>query len=308
MKREWSMAQDRMLSEIPADADAPLTRPVTFERGLVHWQRLFYAQPSGFRPLTLDVTAPGRAGPYPTVVWIHGGGWFRGHYSMTNRVVEKMDFVETLLDAGYAVARIGYRLSGEGQFPTQLHDCKAAVRYLRQHAAVLHLDPARFAAMGESAGGHLACMLGLTGNRPELEGDVGVAGPSSAVQAVVDWYGPTDLLTMDEQAPPNSFQPHNAPDSPEARLVGAPVQQDKARTRAASPIAYVSASAPPFLIQHGTADRIVPVGQSRELAGALEAAGAKVALIEVPGADHCFWGVDTSGIMPRVLSFLKSHL
>jgi acetyl esterase/lipase len=302
------MAQDRMLSEIPADADAPLERPVTFQRGFVHWQRLFYAQPEGFRPLTLDVTVPGNGGPYPTVVWIHGGGWFRGHYSVTNRVVEKMDHIETLLDAGYAVARIGYRLSGEAQFPTQLHDCKAAVRYLRQHAATLHLDPARFAAMGESAGGHLASMLGLTGSRPELEGNVGLTGPSSAVQAVVDWYGPSDLLTMDEQAPSNSFQPHNAPNSPEARMIGAPVQQDKARARAASPIAYVSASAPPFLIQHGTADRIVPVGQSRELAGALEAAGAKVTLIEVAGADHCFWGVDTTPIMPRVLAFLKAHL
>lgn len=302
------MAQDPMLRELAADTDALLTRSQILEKGRVHWPRLFYAQPEGFRPLTLDVTTPGQAGPYPTVVWIHGGGWQRGHYSMSNRIVERTGRFDALLEAGYAVARIAYRLSGEAQFPTQLYDCKAAVRYLRQHAAALHLDPARFAAMGESAGGHLACMLGLTGNRPELEGNVGIAGPSSAVQAVVDWYGPTDFLTMDEQAPPSTFQPHNAPDSPEARLVGAPIQQDKARTRAASPISYVSASAPPFLIQHGTADRIVPIGQGRELAGALEAAGAKVTMIEIAGADHCFWGVDPAPIMPRVLTFLKAHL
>jgi acetyl esterase/lipase len=302
------MAQDRMLSEIPADPDAALADSQVLASGRVHWPRLFYAQPAGFRTLTLDVTTPGQAGPYPTVVWIHGGGWFRGHYALTNRVVAKIDFMDALLQAGYAVARIAYRLSGEAQFPTQLHDCKAAVRYLRQHAATLGLDANRFAAMGESAGGHLACLLGLTGNRPELEGEVGIVGPSSAVQAVVDWYGPTELLTMDEQAPPSSFQPHNAPDSPEARMVGAPIQQDKERARHASPITYVSAAAPPFLIQHGTADRIVPVGQGRALAGALEAAGAKVTMIDVAGADHCFWGVDTAPIMPRVLSFLQANL
>ena len=267
------MPADRMLSEIPADMDAPLRSPTVTPDGRVHWPQLFYASPNGFRPLTLDVVTPGRAGPYPTVVWIHGGGWFRGHYAMPNQIVAKMHFADRLLEAGFAVARVAYRLSGEAQFPTQLHDCKSAVRYLRKHAATLGLDPARVASMGESAGGHLACLLGLTGGRAELEGKVGVAGPSSAVQAVVDWYGPTDLSTMDAQGVPEGFQPHDAPDSPEARLVGAPVQQDKARTRAASPLTYITASAPPLLIQHGTADRIVSIGQGRALHEALRAAG-----------------------------------
>ncbi len=213
-----------------------------------------------------------------------------------------------MLGAGYAVARIAYRLSGEAQFPTQLHDCKAAVRYLRKHAGVLGLDPKRFAALGASAGGHLACMLGVTGDRPELEGQVGVIGPSSAVQAVVDWYGPTELLTMDEQLGPTTFQPHNDPASPEARLVGGPIQQVKDKTRAASPVTYVSASAPPFLIQHGTADRIVPVGQGRALAAALTKSGTTVEFVEVVGADHCFWGVDPAPIMPKVLAFLNANL
>jgi acetyl esterase/lipase len=302
------MAMDRMLSEIAPDPDELLANRIELPTGRIYRPRLFFASPNGFRPLTLDVTTPGSAGPYPTVINIHGGGWFRGHYTLANTVLEKMRFVDHLLDAGFAVARIAYRLSGEGRFPVQLHDCKAAVRYLRKHSAVLGLDPARFAAMGESAGGHLACLLGLTGGRPELEGDVGVTGPSSAVQAVVDWYGPTDLLTMDAEGVPAGFQPHDAPDSPEARLVGGPVQVVKELTRAASPITYVSAAAPPFLIQHGTADRIVSIGQGRALASALERVGAKVTLIEIEGADHCFWGVDTSAIMPRVVSFLKSNL
>lgn len=297
-----------MLREIPADYDSRLAQKVTLPSGRVHWPELFYARPAGFRPLLLDVFAPGSAGPYPTVIWIHGGGWFQGYHTMTNAVVGKMAHVDRLLDAGYAVARIGYRLSGEAQFPTQLHDCKASVRYLRNHAATLGLDPQRFAAMGESAGGHLACLLGLTGDHPALEGTVGVAGPSSAVQAVVDWYGPTELLTMDEQLGPSTFQPHDDPASPEARLVGGPIQQVTDKTRAASPVTYVSSSAPPFLIQHGTADRIVPVGQGRALAAALKKAGTKVEFVEIPGADHCFWGVDATAIMPTVIAFLNANL
>jgi acetyl esterase/lipase len=306
--REDELPNDRMLSEIPADYDAPLSVKTVSETGQVHWPRLFYAQPIGFRPLTLDLIAPGSAGPYPVIVWIHGGGWFRGHYTLSNRILQKMKFVDSLLDAGFAIARISYRLSGEARFPTQLHDCKAAVRYLRKHSGALGLDSTRFVAMGESAGGHLACLLGLTGGRSELEGEVGVTGPSSAVHAVVDWYGPTDLLTMDAQGVPSGFQPHDAPDSPEARLVGGPVQEVRDLTRAASPIAYVSPSAPPFLIQHGTADRIVSVGQGRALAQALERAGAHVTLKEIEGADHCFWGVDTAAIMPQVVAFLRSCL
>lgn len=302
------MADDPMLRDIPADYDERLQEKVTLPSGQVRWPELVYARPVGFRVLALDLVTPGNAGPYPTVIWIHGGGWFQGHYTATNNVVGKMKHVDRLLDAGYAVARIGYRLSGEAQFPTQLHDCKAAVRYLRQHAAALGLDPNRFAAMGESAGGHLACMLGLTGDRPKLEGNVGIAGPSSAVQAVVDWYGPTELLTMDEQLAPSSFQPHNDPASPEARLVGGPIQAVKDKTRAASPISYVTANAPPFLIQHGTADRIVPVEQGRALAASLKKAGTKVTLVEVAGADHCFWGVDTTAIMPKVVEFLDTSL
>jgi acetyl esterase/lipase len=258
--------------------------------------------------LLLDLFTPGNAGPYPTVIWIHGGGWFQGYHTMINQVVGKMGHFDRLLDSGYAVARIGYRLSGEAQFPTQLHDCKAAVRYLRRHADALRLDARRFAAMGESAGGHLACLLGLTGNRPELEGDIGITGPSSAVQAVVDWYGPTDLLTMDEQLGPSTFQPHSDPTSPEARLVGGPIQVVTDKTRAASPITYVSPTAPPFLIQHGTADRIVPISQGRALAAALKTAGTKVDFVEITGADHCFWGVDTALIMPKVIEFLNAHL
>ena len=208
------MPEDRMLREIPADYDSRLSDKVMLPSGRVHWPELFYARPVGCRALTLDLFAPGGAGPYPTIIWIHGGGWFQGHYTISNNIVGKMALVDRLLDAGYAVARIAYRLSGEARFPTQLHDCKAAVRYLRKHSDVLRLDPRRFAAMGESAGGHLACLLGLTGDRPELEGEVGVAGPSSAVQAVVDWYGPTELLTMDEQLGPSTFQPHKIPTRP----------------------------------------------------------------------------------------------
>ncbi len=162
--------------------------------------------------------------------------------------------------------------------------------------------------MGESAGGHLACMLGTTSGRAEMEGDIGVLGPSSAVQAVIDWYGPTDLPSMDRQRPPNAVFSHDDASSPESLLIGGPIQKHKDLARTASPISFVRSGLPPFLIQHGDQDRLVPVGQARQLAEALRQHRVKVELSEIEGGDHCFWGVDTSAIMPEVIRFLQRHL
>ncbi|MCP4386327.1 MAG: prolyl oligopeptidase family serine peptidase [Hyphomicrobiales bacterium] len=120
--------------------------------------------------------------------------------------------------------------------------------------------------------------------------------------------GPTDFLTMDEQRPAHATQTHDEAESPESRLVGSPIQDDLEATRAASPIAYVGPDAPPFLIQHGTHDRLVPVGQARVLADALRSQSVTVELIEIENADHCFWGVDTDGVMPAVIDFLTRHI
>ena len=297
-----------MIADIAVDYDGGLAHSVPSTMGGRYWPDLIYAHESGYRPLGLDLTVPPGEGRHPLVILIHGGGWFTGHPKITNPVLEGMGISAALIKAGYAVARPAYRLTGEAIFPAQLHDCKSAIRYLRAHADTLGIDPGRFAAMGESAGGHLACMLGLTGKNDTLEGSVGLTGPSSAVQAVINWYGPTDLLSMDRQSPANAMVRHDNPYSPEARLIGGPVQKNTESARRASPLSYVSSGCPPFLIQHGSQDRLVPIGQAQSLAQALEKHGGTVQLREIAGADHCFWGADTASIMPEVIAFLELHL
>lgn len=302
------MIADTFDKDIANTPDELLLRPDIHDDGHKTWPYLFVAGPRGYRPLIADLAAPPREGPHPLVVFIHGGAWWIGNPFTTNAVLEKMEIRKQLLAAGFAVARISYRLSSEGLFPMQLHDCKAAVRYFRKHAATLNLDPGKFATMGESAGGHLACMLGLTSDRPDLEGEVGVTGFSSAVQAVVDWYGPSEFLTMDEQRPAHAVQVHNDGGSPESHLIGGALVDHPEGAREASPIAYVSAGAPPFLIQHGVEDRLVPIGQARALAHALRSAGTQVTLSEIAGADHCFWGVETTPIVDEAIAFLADKL
>ena len=297
-----------LFKDIGQDHEAALSQVETDRAGVRHWRDVVFAHFRGYRPLMLAVSVPRAAAPPPLVIFIHGGGWQIGHPLVTNAVYAKLDLFGKLLRAGFAVARISYRLSGEGPFPIQLHDCKAAVRFLRNRAGIFGVDPRRFAAMGDSAGGHLAALLGLTAGRAELEGEVGDKTGSSAVQAVVDWFGPAELLTMREQALPDGMKGHDNPDSPESRLVGGPIQQNRAAAIAASPVAYVTKSAPPFHIQHGTRDRLVPLGQSEVLHKALIAAGADSTLATIEGADHCFWGVSGEGIVERDIAFLRAKL
>jgi acetyl esterase/lipase len=295
-----------LFQDIDQDYDAALAQVETDAQGTRHWRDVVFAHFRGFRPLMLHVSVPRRASPPPLVVFIHGGAWLLGSPVVTNPVYRRMDFLGKILRAGFAVARISYRFSSEGAFPMQLHDCKSAVRFLRNRAALFGVDPDRFAAMGDSAGGHLASMVGLTGGRKDLEGDVGDLIGSSAVQAVIDWFGPAELLTMREQALPGAMQGMNDPDSPESRLVGGALQDHREAAVAASPITYVNPSAPPFHIQHGTHDRLVPLGQSQALHKALLAAGAASTLVVTDGADHCFWGVPDDGIVERDIAFLHA--
>jgi acetyl esterase/lipase len=302
------MEADTFDRDLANDYDSLIRHPLPLPSGGKRWPVLISAQPIGYRPLTIDLRTPAGPGPHPVVVFIHGGAWLFGHQAVVNGVLEPMAIAETLLANGFAFAGINYRLSAEALFPAQLHDCKAAVRYLRKHAAALGLDGGRIAAMGESAGGHLTAMLALTGDNPAMEGDIGVTGISSAVQAAVNWYGPADFLTMNAQRPPHARQNHDSPTSPESLLVGAPVQSAPELARAASPISYVTGRNAPMLIHHGDRDRLVPVDQSRDLAAAIRAKGGKVELVEVPGADHCFWQGDTRQIMAQTLAFLRNHM
>ena len=215
--------------------------------------------------------------------------------------------LDRLAQAGFVVATVDYRLSGEAQFPAQLHDVKAAIRWLRGNSSRLGVDATRLITWGESAGGHLAMLAGLTGDRPDLDGSIGDhPGESSAVIGVIDWYGPMNLLSVGSQHGPDSDKRPDDADSWESSMVGAPLQVDPARTLAASPISYVRAGAPAVQIHHGTADTLVPFAQSAEFADALRAAGGTIELISVEGSDHFWSGVpDPAVIFDASLAFAR---
>jgi len=244
------------------------------EGTVVHRDLAYVA--NGHERQKLDLYIPAGAKNAPLIIWIHGGAF---------RMGSKSDGVPTeYLADGYAVAGINYRLSQHAVFPAQIEDCKAAVRWLRANADKYGLDPERFAAWGASAGGHLAAMLGTTGDVKRF--DVGEnLDQSSRVQAVVDYFGPTDFLQMDAHRLPNG-QVHNAADSPESQHIGGPIQENKEKTALASPIVYVSPDDPPFLIVHGDADPLVPHHQSELLAAALADAGILPDFHTVKGGGH----------------------
>ena len=224
----------------------------------------------------LDLYLPKNGTNLPLIINIHGGAFKMG---------SKAEGVPAeYLAQGCAVASINYRLSRNAKFPAQIEDCKAAVRWLRAHAAEYQLDPNHFAAWGASAGGNLAALLGTTGDSQEF--DVGEnLDQSSRVQAVVDYFGPTDFLQMDAHRLSDGMK-HDPAYSPESQVIGGAIQQNKEKTAKANPINYISRHTPPFLICHGDADRMVPHHQSELLAAALEKAGVSVTFYTVPGAGH----------------------
>ena len=287
----------------------PPHEPTLRADGVRHWSGLTYAAAFGFRPLQLDVWAPATWEPAPLVVWIHGGGFMFGDRRILPETFRPNQVFDALLDAGLAVATIDYRHALEAAFPAQLHDAKAAVRWLRAFAGELGVSADRIGVMGESAGGHLAAMVGLTAHRPDLEGTHGVVGPSSAVNAVVDWYGPADLATMPRRQPP----PHIAAKLPPELLV-APEDQltrglEGEALADASPVTHVTPEAPPFLLVHGTADWLVPYAQSELLHAALTAAGVDCRLEPVEGAQHVFDGCpDIDAVLQLSVDFLAKAL
>ena len=244
----------------------------------------------------LDLYVPDTGENLPLIIWVHGGAWRGG--DKTNYI--RMEY----LKAGYAGASLNYRLSQHAVFPAQIEDVKAAVRWLRANAETYRLDPNRFAAWGSSAGGHLVAMLGTTGDIAEFEVGENLK-VSSRIQAVVDYFGPTDFLQMDAQSLPDGLV-HDAPDSPESQLVGGPIQEHKDRVSRANPITYVSKDDSPFLIIHGDRDKLVPYQQSVLLKDALEAAGVPVTFYRVKGGGHG-WFRDPK-VPELTKAFLEQHL
>lgn len=246
---------------------------------------------------SLDLYLPKRPKtdkPLPVVVFVHGGGWQngdkRGGFGMIRQLV---------VSGEYAGVSVGYRLSGEAIWPAQIHDCKAAIRWLKANAGKYQLDPDRIGVTGTSAGGHLVAMLGTSGDVKALEGTLGKhLDQNSRVACVADQFGPTDLLTMG--------RPHDNPNSPESKLVGGAIQDHKEAAESASPLHYVSENAPPFLFIHGTKDKVVPFSQSESLETALRKVGVKTVLVPVTDGGHGNFG--TPEVAARLKQFFDKHL
>ncbi len=263
----------------------------------------------------LDLYLPATPAPgaplSPAVVWIHGGGWTGG----TKNEARAKQICTTLTAAGYVAVSIDYRL-GEGAWPTNLYDCKNAMRFLRAHAAEYHLDPNRIAVAGGSAGGHLALMVGLTAGDPEFE-PAGAATPypkfSSEVRAIVNMYGITDLLTR-RKTDATGKPTDELVDGGAAKVYGATRETNPAVWKKVSPVTHVRKDSPPVLILHGRADTTVDYAQATELAEVLKKAGTPHELHLIDGVGHTFdlekWSKKPlpQDMRPVFLAFLERHL
>ncbi|MFE3459333.1 alpha/beta hydrolase fold domain-containing protein [Nocardiopsis aegyptia] len=235
--------------------------------------------------LLLDLYRPASADhPVPIVLWVHGGGWYTGDRT------QAPDLTDRVRATGCAFASIDYRLSGQARFPAQLHDVRAAIRFLRAHAGEYGIDPRAVGVWGGSAGGHLAALAGLTGHLGALPGEQDTDGDPS-VRAVVASYAPVDLAAVVAEA--RAGRPDaDAASSPEGRLLGGAPAEVPAAARYACPLTWVHADAPPFQLSHGTSDALVRHTQSELLHDALAAAGASSELYLLDGFGHGFLNRD----------------
>ena len=286
--RIWTIRVAAMLviATAASGQDAPKTKIATA-------QDVVYTK-VGDRELKLDVAWPAEGdGPFPGVIVIHGGAWRAG---------DKKDMRELLAESarrGYVAISPQYRFCPSETFPAQVHDVKAAVRWLRSHAKDYKLDPGHIGATGFSAGGHLSLMLGVTGPDDKLEGDVAADAPSSRVQAVVNYFGPTELGAAD------------FPDVTKPLLrdfVGGPPSEKAEVIRLASPITYVTRDDPPMLTFQGTKDPLVPHTQATKLADAMTSAGVPGRVDLLVGAGHGWGGDELKHTIDETFAFFDQYL
>ncbi len=259
-----------------------------------------YAEKSG-RTLHLAVVAPPwSTETYPLVVFVQGSAW------REQQVGARIPTLGAVAERGYVVAFVEYRPSSVAGFPAQVRDVRTALRYLQAHAADLHIAPGPIALWGDSSGAHTAVLTALTSDDPYFS-DEPVDAPSPEIYAVVDYYGPTDISRMNEEP---SVQDHRAADSPEGLLIGGvDVLDNPERANPTVLMTHIGEGRhlPPFLVIHGSADRLVPFGQSILLVEALRAAGQDVTFYKIAAADHgdpSFWKPAT---LDLVVDFIESH-
>lgn len=234
----------------------------------------------------------------PLVVMIHGGGW------MSGRKEDGLDVIRLLASTGdYVTASINYRLTQEASWPAQIFDCKAAIRFLRAKADDYGIDAEKIGVMGFSAGGHLVSMLGTSGDVKELEGDLGgYKSTSSRVQGVVNFFGPTDFLTLFGKEVKVADLPR---DNMAIRLLGKDEEEIKRNATLASPVNWITKDDAPFFTAHGTKDNLVPFTQAVELNQALAKSGVETHLVAMEGAGHGFANQELNA---RIKQFLDQHL
>lgn len=246
---------------------------------------------------------------FPLVIHIHGGAFLKG-----DKQDHQLNPFLSLLEHGYVVGSINYRLSGEAIFPAAVQDAKTAIRFLKFHAEKYNLDSNRFAVVGGSAGGNLCAMVGTSAHISEFEKNLPYYGEvDSSVKAVVDWFGPTDFSKMDEQLNLSQLGPcdHSLINSPESRYMGTPISIiSKDVLIKADPATYVTDKMPPFLIQHGRLDHLVPYQQSVYLTNRIrEVAGDDRVILEIiETADHGTPEFSSKENMKKVVEFLKKYV
>jgi acetyl esterase/lipase len=272
-------------------ADVTVEESITYGRG-------------GDTELKLDIARPDGDGPFPAIVFIHGGGWYQGHrQGYRGQIVEAAK-------RGYVAATISYRLmkfdetkkettTATPNFPSQIHDAKASIRWLRANADKYHVDPDRIGVTGGSAGGHLSLLVGLTDANSDLEGDGGNPDQSSRVQAVVNVFGPTDMAACYETSSVAWI----------FRLFMGGTPDETGETyKAASPITYASADDPPILTLHGDRDALVPIAQATTLNEKMKSSGARHMLMIFEGQGHGFGGEHAIKSATAMWSFFDQHL
>jgi acetyl esterase/lipase len=252
---------------------------------------------AGDQILKLDLYVP-TAERAPLLVWLHGGRWEVGSK-------DRMPLT-ALVDRGYAVASLDFRPASTARFPGQVHDIKAALRFLRSQSARYGYDAARIGILGESSGGHLAALVGTTNGHPDLEGTLGEhLDTSSEVHAIVSYFGAADLMTILAQSTPYGVGVR----TPALKtLLGSLPEENETLARLASPVFHVDARDPPLLLLHGDQDPQMPINQSHELEGAYERLGLDAKLIVVHGAGHggaAFYDPERTAL---VAAFLDEHL
>jgi acetyl esterase/lipase len=286
----------------PVGQDSFANTTVAFPGGVVAMPDVTYSSLNGYRPLKLDLFLPPAQfkarGPRPLLIYIHGGGFMTGGPRRSGAFLDWPNVLAAIAEQGYVVAAVSYRFSSEAPFPAQIQDVKSAIRWLRVNAAKYNIDPQRAMTWGQSAGGHLAAMAAVSCHVPGMEPAPRVVAPghpaaevqdsapagfdeaSDCVQGAVVWYGIFDFATQPQMASrPNPLLG-----------CGGSAPCSKETLAAASPVTYVTEQTPPFLILHGTEDKVAPIAQSEELYDLLRSKGVKTEFIKVPGVGHSLLG------------------